>query len=548
MPICATVLAVVVTAAFFSTPQASAAGQFTFLQPGFTQELYGTAPSFFGGVAFAHNADLWVDSCAFVAGPLQRFDNSTTTLVNGSNVHPLLSGSPFASNAGCGLTNSPDGFLYSNTDTGVVQINRATGAATGIVFGESGNGLGIASDPHTGRLVYVRSDGTILTAAPGGPSSTFSSATSGSFIDGIAFDPTGNFLFASNRTLDVVTILGRSGALVQNSETISGVPDGISFHALSPKFALTSNNNGSLTRLDFPGDDYTKPPVSSVFASGGFRGDLTQVGGDGCVYVTQDGTRYDNKTVTASNSIVRVCPGFAPTSGVESDINLTPKVATGPAGGEHTLTATVLEEGTGPVAGAPVTFVLSGQNTGVKGTCTTPKGAPAPSCATDATGGVKFSYADLNGAGEDQIDASVTVKGSTEHATATKIWEAPVAQACTQAFGSGRFLTGSERQSIAENVNTSLTGPEVFHVGINHGERQFRLRHLNSASCVVTAGGREFKGQGTAYVHGRKGYAIAFSISVAGNQGNISVVLEKGGTVLYTIHAEPLTVSHEHIA
>jgi hypothetical protein len=97
-------------------------------------------------------------------------------------------------------------------------------------------------------------------------------------------------------------------------------------------------------------------------------------------------------------------------------------------------------------------------------------------------------------------------------------------------------------------VSTSLTGSELFHVGINHGEQQFRLRHLNSASRVLSAGAREFKGQGTAYLPGRTGYEIAFSITVAGSHGNISVVLEKGGTVLYAIHAEPLTVPHEHIA
>jgi hypothetical protein len=96
-------------------------------------------------------------------------------------------------------------------------------------------------------------------------------------------------------------------------------PDGISFHAQSPKFVITNNTDGTITRFDFPADDFTQVPVQSVFASGGFRGDLSQVGSDGCVYITQDGTRYNDGTVTDENSLVRICGGFAPPPGVEED-------------------------------------------------------------------------------------------------------------------------------------------------------------------------------------------------------------------------------------
>jgi hypothetical protein len=52
--------------------------------------------------------------------------------------------------------------------------------------------------------------------------------------------------------------------------------------------------------------------VQTLLATGGFRGDLVQVGADACLYLTQDGTRYGDGTVTAEQSIVRVCGGFAP--------------------------------------------------------------------------------------------------------------------------------------------------------------------------------------------------------------------------------------------
>ncbi|HWW83411.1 MAG TPA: SdrD B-like domain-containing protein, partial [Vicinamibacterales bacterium] len=101
--------------------------------------------------------------------------------------------------------------------------------------------------------------------------------------------------------------------------------------ATSPKFIVTNNNDGTMTRFDFTNDDYTTAPTATMFASGGFRGDLTQVGADGCIYATQsqggggattlDGARYDNTMVTTESSVVRICEpnggGFAapPTSG-----------------------------------------------------------------------------------------------------------------------------------------------------------------------------------------------------------------------------------------
>jgi DNA-binding beta-propeller fold protein YncE len=123
----------------------------------------------------------------------------------------------------------------------------------------------------------------------------FSTVTTGNVVDGIAFDPTGNFLFMAN---DVpsgrLTIVDRSGGLVQQVN-MSVNPDGIAFHAATPKFVVTNNTNGTMTRFGFPGNDFTMVPVQSVFASGGSYGDLAQVGPDGCLYAAQGGgTRYDD--------------------------------------------------------------------------------------------------------------------------------------------------------------------------------------------------------------------------------------------------------------
>ena len=96
--------------------------------------------------------------------------------------------------------------------------------------------------------------------------------------------------------------------------------------------------------VQFPGGDYTQPPLASTFASGGFRGDLLNVGVDGCIYATQGrhavasdhGTRYDDGTETTEDSLVKICapPGekFAPGPGVKETVNAAPPSCTGAIG------------------------------------------------------------------------------------------------------------------------------------------------------------------------------------------------------------------------
>lgn len=294
---------------------------FLFLQPGFDQDVYGIYPAFLGGVAFVpSDGDPLTNLCSFDGSSLQRYDRQGVAPPPPADptteLHPVTT---VPSSAGCGMTNHPNGSVYTNTSNGVRRLNPETGAPTGGPFGPAGNALGIAVDPETLNLVYVGSTGTMYMVDPGLTTfSTFSTATTGRFIDGIAFDPSGDFLFLASRSpaFTLLIINGDTGAFIQDVPMTSE-PDGISFHATTPKFVVTNNTNGTMSRFDFPGDNYALPPVQSVFASGGFRGDLSNVGPDGCIYLTQDGVRYDNGAVGFENSLVKICPGFAPAPGVE---------------------------------------------------------------------------------------------------------------------------------------------------------------------------------------------------------------------------------------
>lgn len=104
------------------------------------------------------------------------------------------------------------------------------------------------------------------------------------------------------------------------------------------------------------------------------------------------------------------------------DLSLSPTSATNPVGTSHTVTATVTQSGS-PVSGAKVLFAIgSGPNTGATLTCTLTGGAADPGCTTGSDGKVNGTYTDTGGAGTDTINASVTLSGSTEHATASKTW------------------------------------------------------------------------------------------------------------------------------
>ena len=322
---------------------------YSYVAPGFTQELIGTAPVFLGGVSFAADGDPWVSECGRLStGRLFRFDLQTRyNRPVPYDIHPYTEYSP---SSGCGLVRHPDGYLYTTTipgtlssvlPNGIIQINPETGQRTGRVLGGNavGNTLGITIDPLTGHLVYAGfecrspSAGNVgptcyiydLDPSVGGTARVYAaiSASQVLYVDGMEFEPTGNYLFMATRApANRLTILDRSGRLVQNvplqpfvpGATASPGPDGVAFH--EGGFVVTNNIDGTITRYDFPNGDYTQPPVQSLFASGGFRGDLSQVGPDTCLYVTQENTRYADGLTTTNDSVVRFCHGFIPPVGV----------------------------------------------------------------------------------------------------------------------------------------------------------------------------------------------------------------------------------------
>ncbi|HEU4693651.1 MAG TPA: SdrD B-like domain-containing protein [Vicinamibacterales bacterium] len=338
---------------------------FTSLTSPFTQELYGVTAdpvvvdgndAFIGGVAFTPQGDVWAAEC--FGYQYHRFDRQgRVSDGHGGTVHQesLVDGSPL----GCGVVNHPAFYngvstIFANTLTGLWPINAENGIPTlggpiNSEFANAGNGRGIDVDPTNEQIVYTAASCSpalgesatctlwafSLTSANTSRFARFNRAQDES-IESLYFTPTGSHVVASYRdtvagTQGLLVIARRAtpltGGTIDNAQVVrriamSSMPQGVAFRAAGD-FAVTLNEDGTMTRLAFPAGDFTAEPTQSVFASGGFLGGLLRVGADGCVYAPQgrmaggsSGVRYSDDAVAPNDSVVRICGGFVPAPGV----------------------------------------------------------------------------------------------------------------------------------------------------------------------------------------------------------------------------------------
>lgn len=314
------------------------------LPPEYAQHVFGTTEDelddYLGGIVVMQNGDVIAAECKADKGAkLHRFVASQTYTDHDTTLHQEIEKS---SGGGCGITLHPDGFIYSNMrdgSNGVAKINPATGSVVD-KMGLPGNAVGIAVDPVTLRIVYTDQGckpGFLKTRAAACQIveldpvtkttrifASFPTPTNASvpYLNGIAFDPTGQYLLVTRRQpTKTLLVLSRTGAVL-NQVALANEPIGLGFHAAPDEFVVTTNVNGSITRLDFHGD-YLSTPDQSDFAYGADRTDLAQAGPDGCLYISKDGTVYDDGEEAEyddhgkkPSSIIQICEGFVPPPGI----------------------------------------------------------------------------------------------------------------------------------------------------------------------------------------------------------------------------------------
>ena len=277
--------------------QQAKAGAFGTIASGYTATVVATSPDFLGGIAFAPNGNLVGDTCSGGGGALLSWSTTSTSVVNGTTLFNSLGSS--GNGLGCSLisgTKSGTPTLFTNTFGGINQVDNNGNIIT--TYGGTGNALGLSQNPITKDIQFVASNGSnqIETLNPiTGTITPFTFA--GGFTDQITWDNSGTFLYASNRSANSLDKYNTSGTLVA-SYLLGHEPDGI---AIANGLLFTNNTDGTITDVN-PGDG-----TVSLFATGGFRGDNTVVGPDGCWYVTQAGTRYENGATSGDNSIGKIC-------------------------------------------------------------------------------------------------------------------------------------------------------------------------------------------------------------------------------------------------
>ena len=158
------------------------------------------------------------------------------------------------------------------------------------------------------------------------------------------------------------------------------------------------------------------------------------------------------------------------------DLDLTPDTATNTVGTTHTVTATVTNPDDTPRSGVVVEFAVTGANAGATGTC-----APV-SCTTGATGTVDFTYTGAN-LGTDTINGAITVDGSRQTATATKIWEPEGSSTTTSST-----LPGSSTTTSSTSTTIPGGGSDFFdETALSNGSA---ARLTGTITCEV---GRRYR-------------------------------------------------------
>ena len=321
---------------------------FRSLAPGYAQHLFGVSSlksttASIGGVAVLQDGTVVTAECKSPTR-LHIFDPdpSHTFTKNDTVLHPETVSAQIT--GGCGLADRKVGsqdFMFSpiNDSTGggfgMVQIGWSSLIPPALtvtkIAGPPSNAIAIAVDPKTNALVYAGAACQLTSPLPATcPLYSFDPATgttslfmtlpgaTSAFVGGLAFDPNGDYLFIANRTgspAGALDVRDRSGTLYSHS-VLTTDPVGIGIHGGSTPFVLTNNQDGTMMEFDFSGNNYQVPPVPKLFASGGSRGNQVQAGPDGCLYVTQAQTRYNNGTSDTTNSVVQICGGFIPPPGI----------------------------------------------------------------------------------------------------------------------------------------------------------------------------------------------------------------------------------------
>ncbi|MEI6913560.1 MAG: hypothetical protein WCL39_00335 [Armatimonadota bacterium] len=304
---------------------AAHSGPFSYLDSGFTQEIYAAplTPNQEAGMAWTSSGNLLTRAGSTII----EYKPTQSAGPQGTNVHGVLTSHPISglASSGYGMTKGLNGYIYTQTAGGLQRFdpNNWASAAVNVPLTVGGY-YGITTLPD-GRIAYNAgpNSASVYIYDPVGGSNTLVYTSPGN-IDDIEASSMGVIALAGQMGLSI-TIISSTGAVINTLTGLSHHPDGLAFGEGPFANALFSNNNdGSITQYML-GPGYTGVPVITDIATStaGSRayGDLASVGPDCAFYVTQYdngnangsnagiGTHWDNGNVTNEASIIRIALG-----------------------------------------------------------------------------------------------------------------------------------------------------------------------------------------------------------------------------------------------
>ena len=378
---------------------------------------------------------------------------------------------------GNGITNGTDGYIYANAVSGLYRIDPATWTAVRV--GLNGYYHGISALPD-GRIVNQASGGNLIYIYD--PSTGVQSLlyNPGTFIDDLTTTDTGYVLLADYYG-HKVRVIDSNGNFI-NAGNIHTSPDGMAYGDGS---IYSANVDGTISRTDFSGPNFTGTATETIVASGGYYGDLSSVGPDGSFYISTNGLHYDNGVSASGWGIVKISKagGFSTPPGVPSN---KPPVAdagaaqtvecTGSSSANATLNGSASHD---PDAGDVLTYSWAwtgGSATGVSPTASFPLGTTNVTLTVDDGQGhtdtasttvtVQDTTAPVVNAGADVTLEATSTSGAAYDVSAQS---SATDSCCTTAMSvspSGPYALGSTSVTVSATDCSGNTGSDTMVVTV----------------------------------------------------------------------------------
>jgi hypothetical protein len=273
------------------------ASPYTYVDSAYTATIYSVGDGVSVGIGFTSSGQVVLSN----ANRFSLLSTTADTTAFGTNTIHSITSSVTTNHGGYGFTYRPqDGLYYAQSNGGPIKIYDSSFNNVGSLAGTSSYLYGLHVTP-TGDLVWTSGNQVEKYSFGTGTQTTI--YDSGAFNDDIAVTPDGHILVAVYGLGDI-DILDSTGALVRRISAGGHTADGLAFAG----GAIYSNNtDGTITRFDFAGANFSGALTETVIASGAGRGDNATVGSDGAFYVSNLCPIYgDGSCGTGDYAIVRL--------------------------------------------------------------------------------------------------------------------------------------------------------------------------------------------------------------------------------------------------